>query len=102
MRMLLKSALLVVPLLATGAAQAAGDANAGKAKSAVCAACHGANGISANPQWPNLAGQQDLYLIKQMKGFRDGTRVDPLMSPQAKALSDSDIEDLSAYFSKMK
>ncbi len=50
---------------------AAGDAAAGKSKSTVCAACHGAEGISANDLWPNLAGQKPGYLTKQMKAFRD-------------------------------
>jgi cytochrome c553 len=103
MKTLLKTALAVLPLVvATGAAQAAGDASAGRSKAAVCAACHGPNGVSANPQWPNLAGQKDLYIIKQLKAFRDGTRVDPLMSAQAQPLSDRDIEDLAAYFSSLK
>ncbi|MDX1594843.1 MAG: cytochrome c [Gammaproteobacteria bacterium] len=103
MKTLIKTALVAVPLIfATGAAQAAGDVAAGRAKAAVCAACHGPEGISANPQWPNLAGQKDLYLIKQLKAFRDGTRVDPLMSAQAQPLSDQDIEDLAAYYSSLK
>ena len=103
MKTLLKTALVAIPLVvATGTTQAAGDASAGRAKAAVCAACHGPNGVSANPQWPNLAGQKDLYLIKQMKAFRDGTRVDPLMAAQAQPLSDRDIEDLAAYFSSLK
>ena len=103
MKTLLKTALVALPLVvAAGTAQAAGDASSGRAKAAVCAACHGAQGISANPQWPNLAGQKDLYLIKQLKAFREGTRVDPLMSAQAQPLSDRDIEDLAAYFSKLK
>ena len=103
MKTLLKTALVALPLvIASGAAQAAGDASAGRAKAAVCAACHGPNGVSANPQWPNLAGQKDLYLIKQLKAFRDGTRVDPLMSAQAQALSDREIGDLAAYFSSLK
>jgi cytochrome c553 len=90
MKTLLKTALVAIPLVvATGTTQAAGDASAGRAKAAVCAACHGPNGVSANPQWPNLAGQKDLYLIKQMKAFRDGTRVDPLMSAQAHATATS-------------
>lgn len=91
-------------LLLAGAtvSMAAGDAAAGKAKSAVCAGCHGANGISANPLWPNLAGQKDAYLVKQLKAFRDGTRSDPMMSPMAKPLSDADIENLAAYFSSLK
>ncbi len=103
MKTLLKTALVAIPLVvATGTTQAAGDASAGRAKAAVCAACHGPNGVSANPQWPNLAGQKDLYMIKQLKAFRDGTRVDPLMSAQAQPLSDRDIEDLAAYFSSLK
>jgi len=80
----------------------AADAAAGKAKAAVCAACHGAAGISASPLWPNLAGQKDQYMIKQLKAFKDGTRKDPLMSPQAAALSDADMENLAAYFSGLK
>jgi cytochrome c553 len=84
-------------LLAAGNAMA-GDAAAGKAKAATCVACHGAEGISSNAMWPNLAGQQDQYLIKQMKAFRDGDRKDPVMAPMAAALSDEDIENLAAYY----
>ena len=76
----------------------AGDAGEGQKKSALCAACHGATGTSANDLWPNIAGQKEGYLIKQMKAFRDGGRTDPLMSPMSKALSDTDIENLAAYF----
>lgn len=89
---------LVTALLFASSSVMAGDAAAGKTKSAVCAACHGATGISANPLWPNLAGQKDQYLTKQMKAFRDGTRKDPMMSPMAAPLSDDDIANLSAYF----
>ncbi len=85
----------------SGASMAAGDAAAGKAKAATCAGCHGAAGVSANPLWPNLAGQKDAYLVKQIKAFRDGTRTDPMMSPMAKPLSDADIENLAAYFSSL-
>jgi cytochrome c553 len=80
-------------------AMAAGDAAAGKAKSATCVACHGAAGVSTNPMWPNLAGQKDMYLAKQMKDFRDGKRSDPVMAPMAKGLSDEDIANLAAYYS---
>ena len=76
----------------------AGDAAAGQAKSATCAACHGPTGISINPLWPSLAGQQEMYLAKQMTAYRDGTRSDPMMGPMAAALSDSDIADLAAFF----
>ena len=89
-------------LVGASASMAAGDAAAGKAKAAVCAGCHGAAGISANPLWPNLAGQKDAYLAKQLKAFRDGTRTDPTMAPMAKPLSDADIDNLAAYFSSLK
>jgi cytochrome c553 len=78
---------------------AAGDAAAGKSKSAVCAACHGPSGVSAADMFPNLAGQKQAYISKQLKAFREGSRTDPLMSGMAKPLSDEDIENLAAYFS---
>jgi len=89
-------------VLALGAAgvQAAGDAAAGKAKSAVCMACHGADGNSpANPVWPKLAGQHPSYLIKQLSELKSGARKDQTMSPMAAPLSDQDAQDLAAYFS---
>jgi len=79
----------------------AGDAAAGKIKAATCAACHGQNGISPNDLWPNLAGQKQAYLVKQMKAFRDGQRADPMMAPMAAPLSDTDIDNLAAYYSSM-
>ena len=92
--LLLLATLISMPL----ASYAAGDAAAGKSKSAVCAACHGAAGISPNDIWPNLAGQKQGYLIKQIKAFKDGSRNDPMMSPMASPLSDEDIDNLAAYF----
>jgi cytochrome c553 len=80
----------------------AGDAAAGKAKAATCAACHGANGISMAPNYPNLAGQKEAYLLKQMKAFKDGSRKDPTMNAMAAPLSDADMENLAAYFSSLK
>jgi len=80
----------------------AGDAAAGKAKSATCAGCHGMNGISAVPTYPNLAGQKEAYLAKQIKAFKDGTRKDPSMNAMVKGLSDTDIANISAYYANMK
>lgn len=77
---------------------AAGDAAAGQAKAAICAGCHGPTGISGNPLWPNLAGQQEAYLAKSIRDYRDGTRQDVNMSAIAKTLSDADVENLAAYF----
>ncbi|MBU2871211.1 cytochrome c [Colwellia sp. E2M01] len=80
----------------------AGDAEAGKAKSAMCAACHGAAGISAIPMYPNLAGQKEAYLAKQLKDFKSGTRNDPTMKGMVMALSETDIADLAAYYANLK
>jgi len=87
---------------AAGMAQAGGDAAAGKAKAGTCAGCHGASGISANPIWPNLAGQKEAYLLKQLKDFKGGVRKDPVMSSIAKPLSDADMANLAAYYSSLK
>lgn len=80
----------------------AGDIAAGKQKAASCAGCHGTAGISNNPAWPNLAGQQKNYLEKQLRDFRSGKRQDPLMTPMAKPLSDKDIQNLAAYYNSLK
>ncbi|WP_102797646.1 c-type cytochrome [Bowmanella denitrificans] len=79
----------------------AGDVAAGKAKSATCAACHGANGISPIPMYPNLAGQKEQYLVLQLKAFRDGERKNMVMAPMAKPLSDDDIANLAAYYASL-
>jgi len=83
-------------------AQAEGNADAGKARSVTCAACHGADGNSMNPQWPSLAGQNASYLERQLKAFKSNARQNPLMGPQAMTLSDQDIADLAAYFSSQE
>lgn len=80
----------------------AGDIAAGQQRAASCAGCHGSAGISNNPAWPNLAGQQKAYLEKQLRDFRSGKRTDALMSPMAKPLSDTDIQNLAAYYNSLK
>jgi len=102
MKKVVVASMASVLLVSAHISMAAGDAAAGKARAAACASCHGANGISANPLWPNLAGQKDAYIVKQLKAFRDGVRSDPMMSPMAKPLSDADIDNLAAYFSSLK
>ncbi|MDN3652974.1 cytochrome c [Thalassotalea ponticola] len=79
----------------------AADVEAGKAKSAVCAACHGAEGISAVPMYPNLAGQKEAYIAKQLKDFKAGNRKDPVMAPMAMPLTDEDIANLAAYYASL-
>jgi len=78
-----------------------GDAAAGATKAAACAACHGARGIAAAPTFPNLAGQSQTYLYVQLRAFKDGARVNAVMQPLAKALSDQDIRNLAAHFASL-
>lgn len=101
MKKLTGTIMALVLATATGQAMAAGDIEAGKTKAMACAGCHGANGISNNDMWPNLAGQKAAYTAKQLRSFRDGTRADPVMSGMAKPLSDQDILDLAAYFASL-
>lgn len=79
-----------------------GDPAAGREKAQVCAACHGANGISAVAMFPNLAGQQASYLAKQITDIRDGARVVPQMVGIVANLSDQDIADLAAYYAELE
>lgn len=92
-------ATVVSMLGVSGPALAAGDAAAGKAKSASCVACHGTDGNSMNPEWPTLAGQHPGYIAKQLRNFKAGERSNALMSPMAAPLSEQDMEDLAAYYS---
>lgn len=95
-------AIATIGLMVSGQAMAlglGGNADAGKAKSVTCAACHGPDGNSFNPDWPKLAGQGEAYIYKQLQDFKNGTRQDPLMSGQAMGLSDEDMKDLAAFFS---
>ncbi|MCK5481117.1 MAG: c-type cytochrome [Gammaproteobacteria bacterium] len=92
----------------------AGSAATGRAKASSCASCHGATGISSNPAWPNLAGQQQAYLVNALKAYRagagqyamtgkdtTGVRQDPMMTGLAKDLSDTDINNLAAYYASL-
>ena len=80
------------------AAEKPGDAPAGKALAQTCAACHGANGMSVNPEWPNLAGQHADYIASSLKAFKAGLRKNDMMSPMAAGLSDTDMRNVAAYF----
>lgn len=80
-------------------ALAQGDATAGQAKSAICAACHGADGNSMVPNWPKLAGQHEQYLNRQITLIKSGARPVPEMMGITPGLNDQDILDLSAYYS---
>ncbi len=95
--------VLIAAALVAGAANvahAAGDAEAGKNKSAVCAACHGADGNSAVPNFPKLAGQGAAYTVKQLKDIKSGARPVPEMAGIVPGLSEQDMEDLAAYYAE--
>ncbi len=97
-------ALLVCTPLVLGAAPAlaAGNAKAGEAISTTCRGCHGQKGISPNPQWPNLAGQNASYIVKELGDFKAGRRTNPIMGPQAAHLTPVQMENLAAFFSSLK
>jgi len=80
----------------------AGNIAKGKEKSAVCAGCHGANGIGLSQEFPNLAGQKEAYILKQLKAFKSGVRKDQTMTTMVVALENKDMENLAAYFSSLK
>ncbi len=93
--------LLAVAILAPGIVRAA-DPAVGKKTAAMCAVCHGINGLSKNPDAPNLAGDNANYLIKQLKAFQAGARQDEQMSIIAQSLSEDDIANLAAWYSSIK
>ena len=80
----------------------AGDAAAGKEKATICAACHGADGISLSPDIPNLRGQKEVYLAKAIAYYKAGERKNPMMASMVGSLSETDMADLAAYFSSLK
>ena len=77
---------------------AGGDAAAGQGKTAMCAGCHGADGNSAAPNFPKLAGQGEKYLTKQLHDIKSGERVVPEMTGMLNAFSDQDLADIAAYY----
>jgi len=97
--LLLGSALLFSTLVA---ANSAGDPAKGQEKSATCQGCHGPDGNSLGPDWPNLAEQHADYLSKQLHNFQSGARKDPTMTGMAATVNDEDIKDITAYFSGQK
>jgi len=92
--------ILCAPLL-----QAAGDPLAGEHKARPCAVCHGNEGVSISPLFPNLAGQKEAYIVSALKAFRSEERRGAsaeIMWGQAANLTDEDIADLGAYFSTLQ
>ena len=101
----MKKTMFILAAVALGFSlpvHAKGNAEAGKAKSTACAACHGADGVSTISSFPKLAGQQRDYLYHALKDYKSGKRNNPLMAEQVKNLSDDDMLDLAMYYSKQK
>jgi cytochrome c553 len=94
--------LLVTALACLPMAASAGDPEAGAQKSLVCGACHGVDGNSINPEWPSLAGQHESYTVRQLQLFKQGVRNNVIMMPNAMLLTDEDMADLAAYFSRQQ
>jgi cytochrome c553 len=68
----------------------------------MCANCHGYDGIANLPGAANLSGQQEIYLIQQLKAYRSGERQNAMMNVIGKSLSDDDINNLSAWYAGIK
>lgn len=93
---------MVVALCATGPVQAAGNAETGKTQAVPCAACHGQDGATGlDGTYPNLAGQNEKYLLRQLRMIQAGSREIPLMAGQLNGKSDQELADLAAYFASL-
>jgi cytochrome c553 len=101
MKRLLILAATISGALAGNVGLADGNAEAGAAKAVVCQACHGANGNSANPDWPSLAGLGADYIALQLQNFKSGKRNNPVMMANVLALNPQDMADLGAYFGSL-
>ena len=93
--------MAILLLSACGEPALVGDPQAGPQKAVMCGNCHGQDGISTIPIYPNLAGQKQQYMELQLKAFRAGVRINAAMTPHAKNLSDQDIADLSAFYAEL-
>ena len=100
-RLIARAAAAVLAVALPGVVVAA-DAAAGMQKAQVCIACHGPEGVSATPAIPSLAGQPAQFIATQLLMFREGKRKDPQMSPFAANLTNTDLNNIAAYFTAQK
>ncbi len=77
-------------------------ASASQATASKCIACHGANGMSSNPAWPNLVGQSKDYLVAALKAYKDGARKNGMMAGVVKGLNDAETENAATYYANAK
>jgi cytochrome c553 len=96
--LLLASAVSLALALPAGAA---GDPKAGRKKAQQCQACHGIDGLAKLPDAPNLAGQNEVYLVKALHDYRTGARKNEVMSVMAPTLSNQDVLDLAAWYASI-
>ncbi len=96
-----KAIIISLAMVMVSPVFAKGDAAAGKEKAATCAGCHGAEGISASPQWPNLAGQVPSYIASQLAAFKSGERKNATMAGFSAGLTPEDMADLDAYYASL-
>lgn len=100
----MKSTIIIataVAALSFSMGASAADRNAAETAKNLCAGCHGPNGISVNPLWPNLAGQKAAYISKAMSDYKAGLRNDPSMSAIAATVSDAEIITLGEYYAAL-
>lgn len=109
MKKLVLPVMLLLGMVGQASAEEFGNAEAGKAKSATCAACHGPDGNSPTDMYPKIAGQHASYTYKQLKEFKAGAasggkegRNNAVMAGMVAALSDQDMKDLAAYFASQQ
>lgn len=93
------SALSLVLLALPASALERGDPEAGEQKAQACMACHSAQAVESNPEWPRLRGQHADYIVQALRSYQSGERQNPIMSGQAQGLSRQDMRDLAAWFS---
>jgi cytochrome c553 len=99
----LPAAVCAIAVSAAAMATArAADPAAGRSKAKVCRTCHGIDGVGKMPTVPNIAGESEIYLVKQLKAFRAGERQDPQMSIIAKPLTDDEIANLAAWYASIE
>lgn len=95
----MKKMLFIMAFIAAFAIQAANNTQKMPPIASTCIACHGANGNSDNPLWPNLAGQNRRYTFKQLHNFKKGkTRNNPVMQAMVSALTDAEMQELAAFY----
>ncbi|MCL4791363.1 MAG: c-type cytochrome [Gammaproteobacteria bacterium] len=100
----MKSTIIIataVAALGLSLGASAADQNAAQKAKTLCAGCHGPNGISVNPLWPNLAGQKAAYAEKAMRDYKSGLRSEPSMSAIAATLDESELAGLAAYYAAL-